>query len=465
MKFISNNKKENTEKSKPDDKKQSFLSLNFDKLYKHTNVLSIRAGGNRENHIKDATSVTNHNDEHVAKPINQLQLGVSKGFKFTVVAKLNKLSDSFLKFIESLGTFIISFIEYIIHKLDYVLYGIRSLTIKNIEAFINLKFHIVSKMIWSRGRLGMHVRYAFIFIFIFTVFLAGGIFQSKLIDENSTNNNAFLSSSQAILLETATAATLEGKSELLSGPIEHEVKDGETLNSIAKKYGIPPEYIKSANNLVYDRVKIGQTLQIPPVEGTLHTVKNGETIESIAKKYKVPSQSIVDYNYIDAPYTLTKGQVLTIPNAELPKKEKFYVGEPVYSTHAYGILPVTQHEVKGTGQFVWPFHGIISQGYHKYHHAIDIASNSGDIYAADKGLVVRAGWWKGGYGNAVQIDHGNGYVTTYAHMSSMAVSIGDKVERGQKIGVVGSTGRSTGPHVHFTVQKDGRYINPFTVLP
>ncbi len=419
---------------------------------------------NRKSDTNDKKA-TSENAKNEADPL-PFGLASTKKQKFTknLSAIIKSVPETFIEFLKVIFQFVVALIEFLIHKLDSLIYGLKSITVKNIEAFINLKFQVISKMIWSRGRIGAHIRYAFIFSFIVVIFLAGGIFQSKLIDEGTIGENTFLSS-QSILLETATAATFEGKSKLLSGPIEHTVEEGETLNSIAKKYGIPPEYIKAANNLTYDRVKVGETLQIPPVEGALHTVKQGETIESIARKYKVPPQSIVDYNYIDAPYTLTEGQILTIPNAELPKKERYYVGENVYDTHAYGILPSTQHSVKGTGQFAWPFHGVISQGYHRYHHAIDIAANSGDITAADKGVVVRAGWWKGGYGNAVQIDHGNGYVTTYAHMSVISVSVGDKVERGQKIGVVGSTGRSTGPHVHFTVQKDGAYINPFSVLP
>ena len=82
----------------------------------------------------------------------------------------------------------------------------------------------------------------------------------------------------------------------------------------------------------------------------------------------------------------------------------------------------------------------------------------------DKGKIIRAGWWTGGYGNAVQIDHGNGYISTYAHMSVISVSTGEDIEKGQKIGEIGSTGRSTGPHLHLTIQIEGKYLNPLTVL-
>jgi murein DD-endopeptidase MepM/ murein hydrolase activator NlpD len=98
--------------------------------------------------------------------------------------------------------------------------------------------------------------------------------------------------------------------------------------------------------------------------------------------------------------------------------------------------------------------------------AIDIAAGMGDpIYAADSGVVVYAGWISGGYGNMVMIDHGNGYQTLYAHLSAIRVSCGASVRQGQVIGLAGSTGRSTGPHLHFEVRYMGGFVNPWYVLP
>jgi len=116
---------------------------------------------------------------------------------------------------------------------------------------------------------------------------------------------------------------------------------------------------------------------------------------------------------------------------------------------------------------MWPTSGRITQRFYWYHQAIDIASRDGpNILAAQSGTVVTAGWNGGGYGNYVIIDHGNGYQTLYAHMlnNSIAVTLGQKVNQGQKIGVMGSTGRSTGPHLHFEIKTTKGKLDPLSIL-
>lgn len=368
-----------------------------------------------------------------------------------------------VEYLSQFGAFGSAVFDYALHKLHQALRLIRFLSIKNVEFFTTIKFRTISTLIWSGGKVGRNIRYLFIVLFVWTVFLAGGIFQGRLVRSEAGNREEFLATNDFVLAE-ATAATDTGERSLLDEPIEHTVAEGETLAGIGEKYNISLESIKFANNLASERLKPGQVLIIPPVDGTIHTVKAGEDIEDLARRYRVPSQIIVDFNYLDAPYTLAVGQKITIPDAQFPQTERFYAGANSYDSSAYGVIPYSGTGTKGTGLFVWPFSGIITQTFSSYHPAIDIAANSGDIIAADKGTVVRAGWWQGGYGNAVQIDHGNGYVTTYAHMSVIAVSTGDEVEPGQKVGVVGSTGRSTGPHLHFTIQLDGRYVDPLTQL-
>ena len=177
----------------------------------------------------------------------------------------------------------------------------------------------------------------------------------------------------------------------------------------------------------------------------------------------------MDFNYIDSTFVLEEGTYVIVPEAQIPTAQKYYAGSVIYDTSAYGLIPYAGNlKEKGSGQFMWPFSGIITQTFSRYHPGLDIAATTGDIVSVDKGKVIRAGWWQGGYGNAVQVDHGNGYVTTYAHMNSIAVSTGDTVERGQKLGVVGNTGNVrgiTGIHLHFTVQEGGRYIDPASLLP
>lgn len=378
--------------------------------------------------------------------------------------RFKKIPLGIVERLDEVGDFALSLVEYFFHKIDQLLIFIHS-AISHIYNFVtNLKFNTSAKLIWSRGKVGGKVKYLFLILLAWTIFLAGGVFQSSLTESTPSSDVTYLrNQNKSILLESVTAATYESDKKLLDSPIEHTVEENETLDSIGKKYGITLESIKFANNLTGNYIKQGQKLIIPPVEGTVHVVKKGDTVDKLAKKYNVASQSIVDFNYLDAPYTLEEGMSLTIPEAKRQSEQRFFAGN-TYDTSAYGLIPYVGGVVKGSGEFLWPLAGQISQYFSSYHPAIDIAANSGDIIASDKGTVVRAGWWQGGYGNAVQIDHGNGYVTTYAHMSVISVSQGDNVEKGQKIGVVGSTGRSTGPHCHFTIQKDGRFINPLTVL-
>ena len=364
-----------------------------------------------------------------------------------------------------LGEFVVFLLSYCVHKFDALLYYLHWATVRNIEIFLSVRFRAAASLIRSRGRIARRYRYLFINFLSISLFFLGGVFQSRLIEQTTSEQNSFLSSNY-IFYEKATASTVSGEKFLLDAPIEHEVQDGETLQTISKKYNISLETVKFANNLTANSVTKGQILKIPPVEGTLHNVAKGDTLEKLSRRYNVPIQTIVDFNYIDSPYLLTEGQVLTIPDAQRPDTKKYYAGSNVYDISSYGVIPYAGDiNQVGEGKFIWPLSGVLTLLFGRYHPGLDIANNSGDILAADKGTVVRSGWWEGGYGNAVQVDHGNGYVSTYAHMSSIAVSVGDEVERGVKLGVVGSTGRSTGPHVHFTIQLEGKYIDPLSVLP
>jgi murein DD-endopeptidase MepM/ murein hydrolase activator NlpD len=387
----------------------------------------------------------------------------------TKVFRVKNSADKFRDFVEQhffkLGEFFVFFLSYLIHKLDSFYYGLKWLAFKNLDLFSAVRFKTAASLVRSRGRIAARYRYLFIMFLSVSLFFLGGIFQSRLIDQETSDQTSFLSSNY-IFYEKATASTVSGEKVLLDEPVEHEVKEGETLQDISKKYNISLESVKFANNLTANTVTPGQVLKIPPVDGTLHNVVAGDTLEKLSKRYNVPVQTIVDFNYIDSPYVLAEGQVLTIPDAQRPETKKYYAGSTVYDISSYGVIPYAGNVASiGEGKFVWPLSGVLTQFFSRYHPGLDIANNTGDILATDKGTVVRSGWWEGGYGNAVQVDHGNGYVTTYAHMSSIAVSVGDEVDRGQKLGVVGSTGRSTGPHLHFTIQLEGKYLDPLSVLP
>ena len=195
--------------------------------------------------------------------------------------------------------------------------------------------------------------------------------------------------------------------------------------------------------------------------GILHKVQHGDTIYSLAKKYQVDAQVIVDWPYTsfanDETFALNVGQELMVPEGIKPKEV------PTAPRTYYAQVPGAG---VGTGQFVWPAGGNISQNYAWYHKAIDIANKAvPDILAADSGKVIISGWpmpWA--YGNRVVIDHGNGLSTLYGHMSQIYISEGQSVAKGQAIGKMGSTGRSTGTHLHFEIRVNGVAQNPLTYL-
>jgi murein DD-endopeptidase MepM/ murein hydrolase activator NlpD len=249
-----------------------------------------------------------------------------------------------------------------------------------------------------------------------------------------------------------------------TGVITYVVQAGDIVGTIAAKFGLSEDSIAWANSKLEDNpdlLMIGEELFIPPVDGVLHAVQKGDTLEGIAKKYKAKVEDIVVFkaNGIKSAQILIEGQQLMVPGGQKPYVPRL-VG--VWS----GAVPVGA--AKGSGAFVWPTQGYLTQYFWSLHGAIDIAAWEGvPIYAADGGYVAEAGrspeaW---GYGNYILIDHGNGFQTLYAHLSALYVRSGQSVSRGQEIGSMGNTGRSTGTHLHFEIRKWGEQQNPLVYLP
>lgn len=258
-----------------------------------------------------------------------------------------------------------------------------------------------------------------------------------------------LSSDSSMEVDPLTQVSDKPRADIM----DYTVESGDTLASIAKKFGVDTDSIKWMNtNLNEKKIKVGQQIKIPPVTGVVHTVKNGETIYSVAKKYSVSAQSIVDFPFNeftnDETFALAIGQQLVIPDGQMPD-------EVILTPRGNLASSMTPNAgaVSATGNWIWPAAGTITQWFRPWHKGLDIANHGGGpILAADSGVVVHANWDKTGYGNMVMIDHGNGYKTLYGHLSKFSVVVGQTVKRGDTLGFMGSTGRSTGTHLHFEIR-------------
>ena len=239
------------------------------------------------------------------------------------------------------------------------------------------------------------------------------------------------------------------------------VRQGDTLSGIAKLFGVSSGTILSANDLSSRSVlKVGQKLIILPITGVRYTVKKGDTLESIVKRYGGDPAEIASYNGVDNT-TLVAGAQIIIPDGEIAAvvvkqtTKKPAVGEPARDAGLGG----TAVQI---GYYLTPLSRYIkTQGIHGY-NGVDLAAPNGTpIMASADGdvIVAKAGGYNGGYGSYVVIQHGNGSQTLYSHMSKVATYDGARVVQWHVIGYVGSTGKSTGAHVHFEIRNGIR--NPF----
>lgn len=272
-----------------------------------------------------------------------------------------------------------------------------------------------------------------------------------------------IQSSPSVLSATTEAGAIE---TLVSEKVRDSVKtytveEGDTVASISKKFGVSAETIRWQNNLSGDKIKIGQSLEILPVTGIAHKVNKGDTVYSIAKKYDSSAQAVVDFPFNtfsnDETFELAIGQVVIVPDGVKP-------ADIISSPRTRQITP-DAGSVVASGNFVWPTAGTITQNFAWYHPGLDVANKSGpNVVAADAGTVTYAACLTYGYGCHVKVDHGNGYTTLYAHFSQIYVTVGQRVNRGSAVGKMGSTGRSTGTHLHFEVARNGVKLNPLSVL-
>jgi len=232
----------------------------------------------------------------------------------------------------------------------------------------------------------------------------------------------------------------------------YTVVEGDTVSGIAARFGLDIETLRWSNpDLAHnpDRLYPGDRLVILPFRGAYHTVKPGETLAQIAHRYGVAEEDIVHcpLNDLQSPYELVPGQALVIPGGRISSR-----------------LP--HPSLAPDSPFAWPIVGRVTHVYSASHRAVDIGAPYGSaVYAARAGRVIHTGWARTGYGFTVILDHGDGLQSLYSHMKGDWVTEGQWVARGQLIGEVGSTGNSSGPHVHFEIRVGGVRVNPLDYLP
>jgi len=262
---------------------------------------------------------------------------------------------------------------------------------------------------------------------------------------------------------------------------KYVVISGDSVFEIATKFSISPESVLWANyenlNDNPHAISINMELLIPPVNGVLYEWKVGDTVESVASRFKVSPEDILNWpgNNIDLiELDVEPGTLVMVPGGQrefqqwiIPTIPRGRAGVSS-SVYGSGACEGGYEGVYGDGAFIWPAdnHTLSGNDYWSGHLGIDIAAGEGArIYAADNGVIVFSGWATGGYGYTIIIDHGNGYQTLYAHLSNTNVRCGQSVNKGNVIGFAGSTGNSTGSHLHFEIRYQGGFVNPWYVLP
>jgi len=253
--------------------------------------------------------------------------------------------------------------------------------------------------------------------------------------------------------------------ELRSSIISYTVAEGDTISEIADKFNVSTNTILWENNLgARDFIKPGQTLQILPVTGLTYTIKRGDTLPAIAARYRAKDEDIAEVNKLADASGLKIGAKIIIPDGIPPAAPSQAIAR---TPSRASIGDIFKPAAPATGRFNWPtISRRISQYFRGWRHTgLDIPAPTGQpVYAAESGVVITSGWSSGGYGYYIIIDHGDGVQTLYGHNSHLSVERGDRVTKGQVIGSVGSTGRSTGPHIHFEVRIDGNRVNPLQYL-
>lgn len=253
----------------------------------------------------------------------------------------------------------------------------------------------------------------------------------------------------------------------------YTVEGGDTISTIARRFRLNVNTILWANDLsAFSIIRAGDKLTILPADGFLYTVKRGDTIGKLAQNYELSAESIMTSNNLGSAGTIAIGQQLIIPGNKRAVASTRTIASNSSQSSYSGLAVIkdivsSEKPLVGSNKMIWPTVGHrISQYFSWKHNGVDIANKVGTpLYAADSGVVeISQGGYNGGYGNTIVINHGGGKKTRYGHASKLLVKKGEEVEKGQLIALMGSTGRSTGSHLHFEVVINGTRYNPLNYI-
>jgi murein DD-endopeptidase MepM/ murein hydrolase activator NlpD len=233
----------------------------------------------------------------------------------------------------------------------------------------------------------------------------------------------------------------------------YTVKRGDSISKIAAARSVSMDAIIASNGITNARrLRVGEVIRIPNMDGIPYTVKKGDTLLKISAAQGVPLEAILDANDLQSD-SISPGTVIFIPGAKMKAEDL---------KRALGELFIYPLRGRLTSPYGWRHDPI--NGARRFHAALDLAAPAGTpIKAALEGRVVTLGF-NSVYGKYIILNHGNGFQTLYAHMNATSAAQGAYVQQGAKIGEVGSTGYSTGPHLHFAIFKNGKAVNPLELL-
>lgn len=287
-----------------------------------------------------------------------------------------------------------------------------------------------------------------------------GVSSSSIMEANGLNGTLIRPGDVLrIPLGEAVGGIVEAAPDPPPGFRRHVLASGETLSGIVERYGISLTALVGANPDLssLDRLPVGVELLIPPREGLVVTLDHPSLLGDLLEHFAADPVAVARANALRSPFDLRAGMLLFLPD--------------VAPTAALERLAAVR---EAENRYIWPVHGRLTSyfgrrnlgmGTAAFHRGIDVAAPTGTpIVAARSGTVVFSGWSTSGYGNLVRIRHSDGSETWYAHASRLLVSVGQHVSQGQRIALVGSTGLSTGPHLHFELHIGGVAIDPLREL-